>query len=74
MAQVEHVINIFEAKTNGLAQGLFMFDNALGHMKHASDAITAKGMAKGALQFYLFLCVLMLCLPSSQAWLDACTE
>jgi hypothetical protein len=43
-------------------------------MKHASDAITAKGMAKGVSQFYLFLCVLTLCLPSSQVWLDACTE
>jgi hypothetical protein len=74
MAQVERTIDIFEAKTNGLAQGLFIFDNASGHMKRALDAITAKGMAKGASQFYLFLCVLTLCLPSSQVWLDAYTE
>jgi len=54
MAQVECAIDIFEAKTNGLAQGLFIFDNALGHMKQASDVITAKGMVKGALQFIFF--------------------
>ncbi|HWY33344.1 MAG TPA: hypothetical protein VNX68_01780 [Nitrosopumilaceae archaeon] len=54
MEQVEHAINIFEAKTNGLAQGLFMFDNAPGHMKHASNAITARGMVKGALLLYIF--------------------
>jgi len=57
MAQVECAIDIFEAKTNGLAQGLFMFDNVLGHMKRASDAITAKGMVKGASQFVFFVCV-----------------
>ncbi len=66
MAQVECTIDIFEAKTNGLAQGLFMFNNAPGHMKQASDAITAKGMVKGALQFIFFVCVLTLCLQSSQ--------
>jgi hypothetical protein len=54
MAQVERTINIFEAKTNGLAQGLFMFDNAPGHMKRASDVITAKGMVKGVSQFVFF--------------------
>ena len=55
MAQVEHVINIFKAKTNGLAQGLFIFNNVLEHMKHASDVITAKGMAKDASQFFFYL-------------------
>jgi len=74
IAQVKCAIDIFEAKTNGLAQGLFIFDNAPEHMKCASDAITAKGMAKGVSQFYLFLCILTLCLPSSQVWLDAYTE
>jgi hypothetical protein len=58
IAQVECAIDIFEAKTNGLAQGLFMFNNAPGHMKWASDAITAKGMVKGALQFiFCFVCL-----------------
>src|SRR6266851_5938340 len=74
MAQVEHAIDIFEAKTNGLAQGLFMFDNAPRHIKRASDAITAKGMVKGVSQFFFFLCILTLCLQSSQMWLDTCTE
>jgi hypothetical protein len=55
IAQVEHVINIFKAKTNGLAQGLFIFNNVLEHMKHASDVITAKGMAKDASQFFFYL-------------------
>jgi len=58
MEQVEHTINIFEAKTNGLAQGLFMFDNAPGHMKHALDAITARGMVKGtSLEYIFFACL-----------------
>ncbi len=57
MEQVEHAINIFEAKTNSLTQGLFVFDNVPGHMKHAADVITAKGMVKGALHFYIF-CVM----------------
>ncbi len=54
MEQVERAIGIFEAKTNGLAQGLYMFDNAPGHMKCALDAITARGMVKGALYSYFF--------------------
>jgi hypothetical protein len=74
MEQVKHAIDVFEAKTNGLAQGLFMFNNAPGHMKRASDAITARGMVKGALLLYFFLRVLTACLHSSQTWLDACTE
>jgi hypothetical protein len=58
MEQVEHAINVFEAKTNGLAQSLFMFDNAPGHMKCASDAITARGMVKGASLFFFFFACL----------------
>jgi len=54
MEQVERAIGIFEAKTNGLAQGLYMFDNAPGYMKCVLDAITARGMVKGALYSYFF--------------------
>jgi len=55
--QVECAIRIFEAKTNGLAQGLFMFNNALGHMKCALDVITARGMVKGASHSFFFVCL-----------------
>jgi hypothetical protein len=52
--QVEHAIGIFEAKINGLAQGLFIFNNAPEHIKYALDAITARGMVKGASHSYFF--------------------
>ncbi|KAF9016780.1 hypothetical protein BDZ89DRAFT_961647 [Hymenopellis radicata] len=47
MAQVDHAIDIFEAKTNGLATGLFLFDNAPSHQKRAPDALSARKMPKG---------------------------
>jgi hypothetical protein len=31
IAQVDNAINIFEGRTNGLATGLFIFDNAPSH-------------------------------------------
>jgi hypothetical protein len=74
MKQVARAINIFEAKTNGLAQGLFVFDNAPGHMKHALDGVTAKGMVKGVSQSFCFFVYLNVCLYSSQTRLNACTE
>ena len=33
LQQVENAIDIFEAKTNGFATGLFLFDNAPSHQK-----------------------------------------
>lgn len=33
MKQVKNAIDIFEAKTNGFATGLFAFDNAPSHQK-----------------------------------------
>lgn len=48
IAQVNRTIDIFEAKTNGLVQGLFMFDNAPSHQKRADDAISARKMVKSA--------------------------
>lgn len=48
IAQVDRAINIFESKTNGLAQGLFVFDNAPSHLKRAEDAISARKMVKSA--------------------------
>ena len=48
LAQVDRAIDIFERRTNGLAQGLFMFDNAPSHMKRATDAISATKMVKSA--------------------------
>ena len=48
IVQVDLAIDIFEAKTNGLAQGLFLFDNAPSHLKRAADAISATKMVKSA--------------------------
>lgn len=44
--QVNNAIDIFEKKTNGSAQGLFMFDNAPSHQKRAPDAVSARKMVK----------------------------
>ena len=53
------MIDIFEGRVNGLAQGLFMFDNELSYMKHALDAISITKMVKSLfyfiLLFYLYL-------------------
>jgi hypothetical protein len=54
IAQVDRAIDIFEGKTNGLAQGLFVFDNAPSHLKRAGDAISAKKMVKSASFFFFF--------------------
>ena len=43
---VNHVIDIFKAKTNGLAKRLFVFDNAPSHLKRAADAISTRKMVK----------------------------
>ena len=56
IAQVNCAIDIFECKTNSLAQGLFLFNNAPSHMKRASDAISATKMVKSASHcFFLYL-------------------
>ena len=44
--QVDHAIDIFEGKSKGLAQGLFLFDNAPSHQKRAADALSARKMPK----------------------------
>jgi len=49
MAQVKHIINIFKTKTKSLAQGLFIFNNILEHIKYTLDMITAKMIARGVL-------------------------
>ena len=46
--QVECAIDIFEGLTKGWAQGLFLFDNAPSHQKHAENALSACWMPKGA--------------------------
>jgi hypothetical protein len=46
LQQVENAIDIFEAKTNGFATGLFLFDNAPSHQKRAPDALSARKMPK----------------------------
>ena len=55
ISQVDHTIAIFESKANGLAQGLFLFDNAPSHLKRAPDAISARKMVK-SMFFNVFLC------------------
>ncbi|KAJ6615170.1 hypothetical protein B0H10DRAFT_1801954 [Mycena sp. CBHHK59/15] len=47
LEQVSCAIDIFEAKTNGFATGLFLFDNAPSHRKRAADALSARKMVKG---------------------------
>ncbi|KAF8906467.1 hypothetical protein CPB84DRAFT_1844318 [Gymnopilus junonius] len=44
--QVDNTIDIFEGRTNGLATGLFIFDNAPSHQKYADDALLARKMPK----------------------------
>ena len=47
LQQVDNAIDIFEGCTKGWAQGLFLFDNAPSHQKHAPDALSARNMVKG---------------------------
>jgi hypothetical protein len=51
LKQVDKAIDIFKGLTKGWAQGLFLFDNAPSHQKHAADAISARNMVKGVLTF-----------------------
>ncbi|KAH8979873.1 hypothetical protein EDB92DRAFT_1954569 [Lactarius akahatsu] len=46
LEQVDGAIDIFEGKTKGMAQGLFLFDNAPSHQKRAADALSARKMPK----------------------------
>ena len=74
IAQVDRAMDIFEAKTNGLAQGLFMFDNAPSHLKRADDAISSRKMVKSALLFFFMSLFLIDAPPRSQAPLGTCSE
>lgn len=56
IAQVNRAIDIFESKANGLALGLFLFDNAPSHMKRAGDAISATRMVKSACSYLSLHC------------------
>ena len=51
MNQVETAIDIFEGKTKGFAQGLFIFDNAPLHQKRADNALSARRMLKSLALF-----------------------
>jgi hypothetical protein len=62
IAQVDRAIDIFEGKVNGLAQGLFMFDNAPSHQKRALDAISANKMVKSASDSFL-ICFCLIDVP-----------
>ena len=46
LKQVDKAIDIFEGRTNGFAQGLFIFDNAPGHQKRLVDGLSARKMPK----------------------------
>ena len=46
LQEVEKAVDIFEGKTKGFAQGLFLFDNAPSHQKRAPDALSARKMPK----------------------------
>jgi len=50
--QVETAIDIFEGKTKGFAQGLFIFDNAPSHQKRADNALSARRMPKRLALFF----------------------
>ena len=58
MAQVNRAIDILEGKTNGLAQGLFLFDNTPSHLKRAADAISTTKIVKSAFLYIYFLATL----------------
>ncbi|PCH39108.1 hypothetical protein WOLCODRAFT_84904, partial [Wolfiporia cocos MD-104 SS10] len=47
LKQVKIAIDLFEAKTNGWAVGLWIFDNAPSHQRRAADALSARRMPKG---------------------------
>ncbi|KAH9014698.1 hypothetical protein EDB84DRAFT_1568033 [Lactarius hengduanensis] len=47
LKQVDDAIDIFEGKTKGFSQGLFLFDNAPSHQKRAANALSARNMPKG---------------------------
>jgi hypothetical protein len=53
LRQVDYAIDIFEGRSKGWAQGLFLFDNAPSHQKRAQDAISARNMVKGASVFFV---------------------
>ena len=55
--QVDHAIDILKSKTNGLTKALFMFDNALSHLKHADNAISATRMVKCALIMLVYILI-----------------
>ncbi|KAJ6589656.1 hypothetical protein B0H19DRAFT_1304072, partial [Mycena capillaripes] len=46
LKEVKRATDIFEARTKGLATGLFLFDNAPSHQKRAADALSARKMVK----------------------------
>ena len=65
ITQVNRAITRFEGKANGLAQGLFMFDNAPSHLKHADDALSAVKMVKSeCFIFFKLLSLMSLKIPS----------
>ena len=43
---MDWAIDIFEMKTNGFAQGLFIFDNATTHKKRPDDSLSALELPK----------------------------
>ena len=47
LQQTDMAIDIFEGKTNGFVQGLFLFDNAPSHQKRAPNALYARKIPKG---------------------------
>jgi hypothetical protein len=55
VTQVDCAIDIFNTKTSGSVQGLWMFDNAPNHMKRAANALSAREMPKGV--YYNFTSV-----------------
>ncbi|KAJ7149711.1 hypothetical protein C8R46DRAFT_857159, partial [Mycena filopes] len=46
LIEVDRAIDIFEARTNGFATALFIFDNAPSHQKRARDALSARKMVR----------------------------
>lgn len=56
LAQVDNTIDIFQERTKGHVQGLFLFDNAPSHQKCANNALSAHLMVKGVLFSILSIC------------------
>jgi hypothetical protein len=65
LAQVKDAIDIFEGHTNGYVQGIFLFNNAPSHQKHADSALSTHNIVKGVHFFKILQIITLIPLGSS---------